>query len=918
MVRKDFFWFIFLMVLPGISFATHNRAGEIQIQQVGDCNNLTIKATIITYTKASSVMADRDSLTICWGDGTCEQIPRTNGNPGSSGVPQGIFLPNDTKKNLYVAYHTYSSSDSYLISCTDPNRNAGILNVNYPGSEEVPFHIQTSYTFLNAQFQGCNNTPTLLQPPIDFACEGKPFFHNPNAFDPDGDSLSYHLIVPLQDIQTVVPNYKFPTQISPGSSNTLTLDVQTGTLIWDAPQVAGEYNIAFIIVSYRNGSPIDTTIRDMQIFVLSCADYPPLISADQKICIIAGSYIDLPVVATDEEAPPQKLKLTALGGPLTLDTLPAIFSAKAEFQDAPVTANFTWQTHCRHIKPQPYQVIFKAVDNLYDTSGLAYLHNLQIKVVGPPPLNVNANPQGTKILVTWEFPYACDSFPPGFRGFTVWRKIGSNQFPLDTCVTGLEGKGYNKISNIVKQENSIDYFFEDSDVTENKTYCYRVLAEYAQFSSGGNPFNKVESLPSNEVCTNLKRDVPFITHVSVTDTDPTSGQIYISWIMPESKDYDTITHQGPYRLRLFRSSTSNAGPWIQVPGGGWTIDHFYPWVDTVFIDSKLNTTFTQYYYYLDFASLGINQIVDSSSKASSVYLNTNMSTNAIQLSWNENVPWNNYEYTVYKKDEFTGLFNPIGNTSTQNFIDTVFEFGKNYCYAVTSKGSYGIQQIPSPLLNDSEIKCIIPLDTFPPCSPFIAVTNPCDASNPPSKEDAYFNTITWTMDPNCPTSNDVVSYEIYYSPASNQQLVKLTTISAPLQKFDHLVQGTLEGCYSVIAIDAKGNKSPLSNTICKQNCPQYTLPNTFTPDQNNQNDLFKPFPYRFVQSIEFSIYNRWGNLIWETKDPDINWDGTNLEKKKCADGVYFYVCKVFPKSSDSGNAQPMTLKGFIQLFNHAN
>ena len=53
-----------ILALP-MAMATHNRAGEITIEQVGNCvTSLTVKATIVTYTKASSFMVDRDSLTI--------------------------------------------------------------------------------------------------------------------------------------------------------------------------------------------------------------------------------------------------------------------------------------------------------------------------------------------------------------------------------------------------------------------------------------------------------------------------------------------------------------------------------------------------------------------------------------------------------------------------------------------------------------------------------------------------------------------------------------------------------------------------------------------------------------------------------------------------------------------------------------
>ncbi len=66
------------------------------------------------------------------------------------------------------------------------------------------------------------------------------------------------------------------------------------------------------------------------------------------------------------------------------------------------------------------------------------------------------------------------------------------------------------------------------------------------------------------------------------------------------------------------------------------------------------------------------------------------------------------------------------------------------------------------------------------------------------------------------------------------------------------------GCYYVTAVDRSGNECP-SNTVCKDNCPYYELPNVFTPNGDGSNDLFTPFPCpRFVQSVSFVVHNRWG------------------------------------------------------------
>ncbi len=254
-----------LIFISQKSFATHNRAGEITFVQTGQ---LSIHATITLYTKTSSVAADRDSIEIFWGDGTSEFLVRSNG----WGFPQ----PNDVKISYYEGNHTYPARGTYTMSMFDPNRIAGILNVNFPDSENIPFYLETTFSFLNTQFQGENNSVVLLQPPIDIGCVGEIFRHNPNAYDIDGDSISYELIVPLQSKDTPVPSYKLPDLIGQGPNNNFFFDDKTGDLVWDSPQVQGDYNVAFRVNEYRDGKLITSTIRDMQIFITAnCNSVPP-------------------------------------------------------------------------------------------------------------------------------------------------------------------------------------------------------------------------------------------------------------------------------------------------------------------------------------------------------------------------------------------------------------------------------------------------------------------------------------------------------------------------------------------------------------------------------------------------------------------------------------------------------------------
>lgn len=906
--------------------ATHNRAGEISVEQI---DPLTVQATITTYTKASSIQADRDSLTLCWGDGTCDVLVRLNGlDTDGDGVPEGERLPNDTKKNIYMLFHIYPGIGTYRLSMTDPNRNGQIINVNPPSSDMVEFHIQTVYTLLNPQFEGSNNTPKLLQPPIDIGCVGQTFIHNPNAFDEDGDSLAYRLITPLRGIaeengQAVqVPNYFFPNEINPGANNIHSIDERTGEFIWTAPQRAGEYNIAFNIIEYRQGIPIDTMMRDMQILIEDCENQPPEIEVVREVCVIAGETLELDVIVTDPDMPLQLVELTALGGPFEVEKNKARLEVSPGYQAQPLMGKFIWETACEHISDQEYQVVFRAADNqeITDSRGeisfLSTLETVLIKVVGPPPEDVQASAEPEQIKVTWEKPYSCEDADNNyFQGFSVWRRIGSNQFQPDTCRPGLNGQGYTRLNvPLVTDMEDGQYFYIDTDVERGRTYCYRILANFAQLSAAGNPFNKVESLPSAEACVQLSRDIPLITKVSVINTNSTAGSIQIDWTKPVAADLDTVMNPGPYRYQLFRAEGLNGTNFQPIPEANFESQFYNSANDTTFLDVGLNTVNNAYSYKVAFHVNGESQPLGETNVAASVFLGASPTDEAINLSWQEMVPWDNFEYVIFRQNE-QGGFDSIGITTEMSFKDIGLINGEEYCYKVQSIGTYGIEDIISPLLNFSQEICSIPGDNVPPCPPTLMVSNICDNISGDVNPDFFVNNLLWT-NPNevCEEVNDVERYNIYYTPTEDGEFQLIETINfADITTYEHRPDLGIAGCYVVTAIDSSRNESAFSNTVCVDNCPSYTLPNTFTPNGDGTNEIFKPFPYRFIDRIDFKVYNRWGGLVFETTDPAINWDGKNLSGKDLKDGVYYYVCRVFESRVTGVVEQEALLNGSIHL-----
>lgn len=881
--------------------ATHNRAGEITYVQIGD---LTIRVTITTYTKTSSVPADRDTLELFWGDGTSSRVGRVNG----SGNPQ----PNDIKINYYVAEHTYPGRATYTLSMMDPNRIAGISNVNPPNSDAIPFYIETTLTFLNPQFQGYNSSPVLLQPPLDFACVNRRYIHNPSAFDPDGDSLSYELIVPMQDSGMVVPNYIFPDQIMPGPGNRLTLNPVTGDLAWDAPPLSGTFNVAFRIHEYRNGVRINSMIRDMQIIVVPCMSDPPHIAVENEYCVVAGETLEFDLLVTDPDAG-DLVSLTMRGGPLLISDQITL-SVGGQYMSPPFSATFRWVTQCNEISDQYYTLVFRATDNSLggaDTSGLADLKAVRIKITGPPPEDVQARSENESLLVSWESPYRCEN--PGnnyFRGFAIWRREGSNVVPRDTCNPGLEGYSYTRIAANIKTLSADRYTFLDMDVERGRTYCYRVVGEFSLLTPSGQPFNRVAGLHSDEACVQLNRDIPLLTHVTVDTTSDIDGRITIRWAAPLAEALDTLANPAPYRFELRHSNGVAGTDFSPVPGGVIVFDRFKDVRDTVVRHHAINTQDIGHNYQVTFSAGGV--FAEASPDASSVFLSSAPTDEAAHLSWQYFTPWNNYAFEIYRGDE-QGNFVLVGETAEHEFTDKGLSNGTRYCHYVRSVGTYGIQGITDPLFNLSQIACVIPEDNVAPCPPQIDVKNICGEAGSSTPQEAFRNTISWSDQPAC-NNSDIAFYRIFYASSQSAEFREIGIVSAGASRmFVHQPEVGIAGCYIVTATDDAGNESAYSNVVCVENCPLYQLPNAFTPNGDGSNDLFIPFPYRFVERVDMKIFNRWGQLVFETTDPDIQWDGTNLNGKPLADGVYHYICYVYEQPLTGGSQNISLLKGFIEL-----
>ena len=919
-----FQWFVILLLCTNISNATHIRGGEITVERL-TCQGLTFRITLTAWVDLGSTV-EFGGGELNFNDGSASIVPRVD-----MILVEARVVGNGFGIVRFQIEHTFPSNGEYAISYLEHNRNGNIINMD--NSQETPFYIET--WILLDDFQCCNDTPVLLIPPIDDACTGVAFYHNPGAWDADGDSLSYEITIPRKGQETEVDNYRFPNEFGgnteAGESPPLFgINPETGNVLWDAPGMVGEYNIAFIIKEWRTINNqvvlLSSVIRDMQIIVSECNNDLPKLTIPENKCVEAGTFIKESITATDTNG--DNIRIEAFGGPLETSVSPAIFNfIPQEDKSLPANGEFEWQTDCFHVSRQPYQVNFKVSEVGENIPNLVKFDSWNINVLPPAPkgLDVTIKP-GRVIQLDWE-PYFC----PNAEVIQVWRRVDSYDFSTD-CVTGIpDFAGYELIAEVGPETTTFNDDNDGNFLDFGALNCYRLIAI---FPCGGG-----ESIASAEVCGLIQAEAPVITNVTVDETNQVEGKVTIKWRRPF--EINVGSFPPPYFYDLYRADSIN-GVNFKIIAADLTE------IDTVYSDIAINTMDLGYTYYVSLKDANKIPLINSS-EASSIKSNTTPLANEIEIRWNANVPWSNntqrFPMHYIFRDHITAdvkeivlidsinvnqdgfLYTDTGQSNGEDLIENSI-----YCYYITTQGAYGNPRIQEPLVNNSQIICGQIEDNSPPCIPILSLeVTDCDqfiSSNVGCSFNNYQNRLSWTIpDENECIIEDFEKYDIYFSTNGRDPFNLIASLNA--REYIHSNLDSFAGCYYVIAVDKIGNESEPSSTLCNDNCPNYLLPNVFTPNNDGYNDVFNALNIEdnpdldptqcplFVKRVLFTVYNRYGKevFIYNSGGENgilIGWDGTTINHNELSSGLYFYSAEVLYDVIDL-EKQKDILKGWIQI-----
>ena len=115
--------------------------------------------------------------------------------------------------------------------------------------------------------------------------------------------------------------------------------------------------------------------------------------------------------------------------------------------------------------------------------------------------------------------------------------------------------------------------------------------------------------------------------------------------------------------------------------------------------------------------------------------------------------------------------------------------------------------------------------------------------------------------------------------------------------------------YCVVGTNTQGcqDSSCVIFTVVKLDCGELYIPTAFSPNGDNANDELCVYGAKCIEVMQLRIYDRWGEIVFETTDPEFCWDG-KYKGEPLNTAVFAYFLTATFKSGES-----IEVKGNISL-----
>jgi len=342
------------------AYATHAAGMDLSYQCLGgnqylvyatfyrDCNGIEappflpidVSSIACSYSftfTANEVFSTQGSDTISHLAGLCPGLNSQCVGGNYQGYEQYIYS---------VVITLPSECNDWIIATHESARNDAITNLATPGSYDlyVECHLDNTGGL-------CDNSPLFSTIPLAYSCTNQLFVYNHGAYDPDGDSLVYTLVNPLDTLNGPIPYSSInlsPTYPLYTTTGDFGFDPLTGQMIC-TPSSNQIVVISVRIDEYRDGVKIGSTQRDVQVVIKPCSNNVPEIPLgienvvggslinSNTVVVCPGVTLDFDLVGVDVDS----ANILEMVTNLALTIPGAVFTTSGT---NPITGHFTWST----------------------------------------------------------------------------------------------------------------------------------------------------------------------------------------------------------------------------------------------------------------------------------------------------------------------------------------------------------------------------------------------------------------------------------------------------------------------------------------------------------------------------------------------------------------------------------------------
>ncbi len=894
-VKKEmkYFFYLYLFFFSISVNASHIIGGEIYYDYLG---NNQYRFYISVYRDCNSTGAEFDdpmSLGV---------FSNSNGNliqevlisfPGKTPVPVTfnnpcVVPPSNicTEHALYQAVislppSTLGYTISYQRCCRGPNIN----NINQPG--DTGFTLTCVVPGAANNFN-INSSPRFNDYPPQLLCNNDDLIFDHSATDPDGDQLVYSLVQPHSGASSFQPmpmpppsppygnvvwsnGYSTNNPLGPGAS--INIDPNTG-LLTASPNLTGRFVVGVQVEEIRNGVVINRTIRDFIFNVFNCQIQLEAILPTQEQLPGFTSYCQGLTVNFVNNSYGGTNYYWDFGVPGTNTDISTSFSPSFTY---PQSGHYT---------------VTLIVNPGWPCTDTAYM---DVYVNDPFVVSFTSDDS------------LCFGQPFNFSGTTNAPSGSTFEWNFSPSGTPSSVTGILNVNNVV--------FSSSGFIPITLTVNYDTLCSSSYTDS---VFIFPEPLASFEV----PQDIACIG-LTVPFNNTSSNNAFNLWDFGDGNSSSdifpihTFTNPGTYTTTLIvgnsplcRDTTTHTFTVYEPLNVDFTVSDDSLCIVGNSFDFTANVSGPSgATYSWDF---GPNASISSSNNL--IENNVSFSTPGVHYITLTGTFLNCSEtatHTVYLFQEPTIDFSLEAGLQcapfNAQFIDLSFAESEILYQWDFGDGDFSSEQNPShTYFSPGSYPVSLTIITTSGCIDTLTMTKPdlinihpspvADFSVSPEKTDICNSTIDF-LD----FSSLATSYFYFFDDDS----LTYDTLANPI--YTYLSAGTH---YPTLVVTSDyGCKDTTRRKIIIEPFTIYA-PNSFTPDGNQFNNIFLPVVYLPLESWSLKIFNRWGELVFESRDINIGWDGTTQTGFPAPDGIYIWKATYIscePLSSEE------TITGHVSL-----